>query len=183
MKKITISFLMALVLSFSVFSQSAELMSELLNTEKVTCLQASYLPAVYVSLVGEDASQEEAYAALLDNGYFKNLDSQKVMTLSELSFVYTKALGISGGLFYTLFKSPRYAFKELKARGILPPEADPDSFVSGHDVVDLFNNCLEIAPAKETIQKASYEEEVPEADSPSNTSEEDGPVETLGEEA
>ena len=64
------------------------------------------------------------------------------ITLSELSFICTKLGNIKGGLFYTIFPSPRYAFRELKAKGILPQNADPDEKPSGRDVVAVFNGCI-----------------------------------------
>jgi hypothetical protein len=125
-------------------------MSEIIGTEKASYAQAAYLPAIYANLVSDEASQEEAFKALYDNGYFKgNANPQDSLSLSQLSYIYIKAFKIKGGLFCRMFKSPRYAFKELKAQGVLPPEADPAMPVSGHDVIDIFNQCLEMVEGNE----------------------------------
>lgn len=150
MKKIFACLVISLVTSISVFSQSSAVLSEMLETEEASYAQAAYLPAIYVNLVSDEASQEEAFKALRDNGYFKeNTNSQESLSLSQLSYIYVKAFQIKGGLFCRMLKSPRYAFKELKALGVLPPEADPAMLVSGRDVIDIFNHCLEIAGGNE----------------------------------
>ena len=150
MKKIFACLVFSLLTSISVFSQSSAVLSEMIETEKASYAQASYLPAIYANLVSDEASLEDAFKALSDNGYFnENTNSQESLSLSQLSFIYVKVFQIKGGLFCRMFNSPRYAFKELKAQGVLPPEADPAMSVSGHDVIDIFNQCLEMVGGNE----------------------------------
>ena len=151
MKKLTLCFLASLFVSLSAFAQNSDKMTAIIKSEKITCEQASYLPALYANLITENDSQDSAaFEALKSNGYFSS-DSQadSEITLAQISSIYMKALQLKGGLFYTLTKSQRYAFKELKAQGILPTESDPSMKVSGREAIDIFNSCLELARGNE----------------------------------
>ena len=162
MKKKLLCVSLALLCTTLAFTQSSEILSEIIDSEKATCAQISYLPALYESQNQEDsgsaqlgtmsasklekASTAETFNLLKSESYFDSADeADSQATIARTAFVYMKALGIKGGLFYSLFPSPRYAFKELKAKGILPSETDPDMKLSGRESIDLFNQCLEIA--------------------------------------
>lgn len=148
MKKILLSFA-AILLGFSAFAQSAEQISNILKSEKVNCGQASYLAATYTNSIAESDSESQAFDSMKKSGCFsESLTATSDISLSQISYLYAKSLGIKGGLFYTLFPSPRYAYKELKARGVLPSDADPSMKVSGRDCIDLFNSCLEFVDNK-----------------------------------
>lgn len=150
MKKLISLFAIALFASLSVFAQSSEQLSKILKSEKVTFAEASYLPAVYANLVSEESTEEEAFKALQDNGYFDaEITPDLQVNLSQLCNIYMKVFDIKGGLLYSIFKSPRYAFKEFKAISVLPSEADPSMAVSGRDSIDIFNSCLEISGGNE----------------------------------
>jgi len=166
MKKTLLCTAIAFICTAFAFSQSSEVMSEIIDSEKATCAQISYLPALYANKITEDdssksigvmpASKEsssptkESFEALKAEDFFASDDeADSAATVAKISYVYMKALGIKGGLFYTLFPSPRYAFKELKARGILPVETDPSMTISGRESLDLFSSCLEIVGGNE----------------------------------
>lgn len=150
MKKLIFFFAFALLLPVSFFAQSSDQVSKILKSEILTYGEASYLPALYANLISENASETEAFAALQENEYFDSADdSGSLISLSVLANIYMKTFGFKGGLFYTITKSPRYAFKEFKARGFLPVEADPDMLITGRDAVDLFNSCLDVAEGDE----------------------------------
>lgn len=159
MKKTLLCIAVALLGASLAFSQSSEIMTEIIDSEKATCAQISYLPALYANLITESDSAKtigamsdskksattDAFEALKANAYFsEDADADSEATIAQTAFVYMKALGIKGGLFYTLFPSARYAFKELKAKGLLPIETDPSMKLSGRESLDLFNSCLEI---------------------------------------
>lgn len=69
-----------------------------------------------------------------------NVDDK--VLLGDLSLIVAKVGNMKGGLFYSIFKNSRYAFKELKALGILPEEADPSMLVSGRDVLAIFSSVV-----------------------------------------
>ena len=161
MKKSLSCLVIALFVSSTIFAQSSEMISKIIKSEKATYSQAAYLPAVYANLItekeslgtfaqGSQASNEAALEAFKSRGWVSssvNADSE--ITLGQVCYLYAKALNIKGGLFYSLFHSERYAFKEFKAKGILPSEADPDMKLSGRESIDIFNSCLEFTGGNE----------------------------------
>jgi hypothetical protein len=43
---------------------------------------------------------------------------------------------------YRLTGAQRYAFKELKAKGVLPQTADPGMKISGRDAIGILNKLI-----------------------------------------
>ena len=145
MKKILLGIVFAFVTGCSIFAQSSERLSALLDSQTATCAQSSYLAAFYANLIDEEGTDLQAFEALKSAGYFSSdVEADSEITVSQLSFVYMKALDLKGGLFYTLFPSKRYSYKELKAKDVLPKETDPSMKLSGRDTIDIFNACLEL---------------------------------------
>ena len=150
MKKILVGLVAMLFSCFSLSAQSSEKISGIIKSEKATCAQISYLPALYGNRISEDDTEAKAFEVLKNDGLFdSSLSTDSEITLAQACYVYAQALGISGGLFYTIFPSPRYAFKEFKAKGLLPNEADPSTKISGRDSLDLFNACLALIGGNE----------------------------------
>ena len=143
MKKLISVFLCAATFCFCAAAQSSEKLTELIGTNKATYGQTAYLCEVYSGKIDESATYEQAFEALKQDNYASEKASADTqITLAELSFICANAADLKGGLFYTLFPSPRYAFRELKAKGIIPMNADPDSKVTGRNVIAVFNGCF-----------------------------------------
>ena len=143
MKKSILFCAAGLLLSAAVFAQSSEKLTELINTDKATFGQISYLAGVYTGKVAEDADYDTAVKTLSSEGIIgadKTADTE--ITLAELSYLCMKTTGLKGGLFYSIFPGPRYAFRELKAKNIIPPAADPSEKVTGRDAIAVLNGCL-----------------------------------------
>lgn len=133
----------AIILTAPLTAQSSEKLSELIATEKATYGQAAYLSEVYSGEIDESASMEEAVQRLIDKNMLKSGTSpSEKIPLSELSLICAKTAGIKGGLFYTLFPGPRYALRELKAKGIIPALKDPSARVTGREMIAAFNGVL-----------------------------------------
>ena len=159
MKKTLLCTALVLLGASIAFSQSSEVMSEIIDSEKATCAQIAYLPALYANKITEDDSSNSlgvmpaskdsssqtkaAFDALKSEAFFAEGDeADSVATVSKISFVYMKALGIKGGLFYTLLPSPRYAFKQFQSDGILSSKLEPSDFVSGAKALSIYTSCV-----------------------------------------
>ncbi len=143
MKKLIFLCAVTLLLSAAATAQSSEKLTELINTEKTTYGQAAYLSAVFTGSISENDDYEKAVKTLeLQDLLPEGTDPAKEISLQELSYICFKTARFQGGLLYRLFPGPRYAFRELKAKRILPPLADPSEKVSGRDTIALFNGCL-----------------------------------------
>jgi hypothetical protein len=142
MKKMII--LVAVFLSVcAVHAQTAGFVTEMLAAQRADYGQVSYLSAVYQGIVDETASYGEAFAALEMEGLLPyNVNKTDVVTLAGLACMMTELWPVKGGLMFRITKgSPRYAFRQLKADGILPVDADPSEKVSGSDVLTTYTAC------------------------------------------
>lgn len=142
MKK-TILFVLSLFLGFALYAQSADTVTEILEAPEVTVGQICYLSASAQGFITDDASFEDAVKALSEKGQISaSAAARDTATLSDVAAVYSKLFNVNGGLFYKVSNnSPRYAFKNLKAQGIIPLSYDPSKKVSGREALSLFTKC------------------------------------------
>ncbi len=139
MKKI-ILVLISLYVSCTLFAQSADFITELISSEKVTFGQFCYFSAIYQNLVSEDASETDAVNAFFELGYLPaGVDENTFITYEQASRIFVGFWNIKGGLFYRLSgKSGRYAFKQFKADGIIPAKIDPGMIPGGTDILNIY---------------------------------------------
>lgn len=142
MKKIFAITLFAF-LAFSVCAQSADKITQIIDSQEITYGQSAWLACACVQEDGDSASFEEAMKTAAEKGWIKSgAVSDKPISLQELCGAFVKATGLKGGLFYRLTKADRYAFKQLKANGTLDSYADPSMKVSGQNAVAILNSCV-----------------------------------------
>lgn len=143
MKKI-ITLFFALFLALSVYAQSADVITDILATEEVTFGQISYLTAVQMNIVNDDASYDDAVMALYESGvipFVEEVDSP--VPAVDLAYLYSKLWNIKGGLMYRITKgAPRYAFRQFQADGIISSALDPSSYVSGQKALSIYTSCV-----------------------------------------
>lgn len=144
MKKI-ITLLLTMILAGCLYAQSADVITEILNTDEVTFGQICYLSATRQGLISDTDSYEKAVSVLKEKGDIsENIDATEVVTLKDLANVYTKIWDdLSGGLMYKITKgSPRYSFKQLKSDGVLTEKSDPSSKVNGFEALNILSYCM-----------------------------------------
>jgi len=144
MRKI-LSILLVFLAGGMAFAQSADVVTDILESEEVTYGQICYLSAIHQGLVDEDAAYEDAIQALYNQGQIpEELDSYASVYMANLAFIYAQIWPqIKGGLMFKLTKgSPRYAFKQFKADGIIPDKSDPNMVVSGSDALNILTACM-----------------------------------------
>lgn len=125
-------------------AQSADSVTNLIKTNKASWGQICYLSGTYLGLVQEDATPEQAITALTKAGIIKSAPpAETAIPLSQTASICARTWNIKGSLFYTLFKSPRYALRQLKADGIIPASADPSKTTTGHEALNIFTTCME----------------------------------------
>lgn len=156
-KRIT-ALVLAAFCMLSLSAQQADAITEILASTKLTCGQAAYVAATWLSLGEEPFPFERALDAVLAEGLLKtDKDSSQAITLAELAGLCVRTWEIPGGLFYTLSKSNRYAFKELRARGIILAEEDPAMTVSGFRGLNIMYKCMEISQGNELYTDTATE--------------------------
>ena len=143
MKRI-ISIIFALFLAISAYAQSADVITDILETEEVTFGQVSYLTAVQMKVVDDSASYEDAVTALYEHGYIPVLEDYDVpVPAVDLAYLYSKLWEIKGGLMYRITKgAPRYAFRQFQSDGIIGTDMDPSNYVSGEKALSIYTSCI-----------------------------------------
>lgn len=133
-RKVIFFFCLSALLVFSLSAQSNEFLDELLASEEVNMGQASYLALVASDNIGEDADEARAFDLLLSLGWAPaGAEQDSSISISQFSYILMKAFGVKGGIMYSLFPSPRYAYREMKSRLVIQGRTDPD------DKLDAFN--------------------------------------------
>jgi outer membrane protein OmpA-like peptidoglycan-associated protein len=145
-------FALGLVLSAALFpgktlaAQTASELERILSLPEVTYGDASWfiLNAAGIPLV--DNSQDGAYRFAADKQWLpKKAEARQPLSLGALSFLVMRAFNIKGGLMYTLFPGPRYAYRELSYRKILSGRAYSTMQVSGERLVRILSRALDYA--------------------------------------
>lgn len=142
MKKI-LPFLFLMFFATAIHAQSADVVTEIIETERVTFGQICYLSAVQQGFVSDDATYEEAIDVLFDKGQIPRKEySDAKIPMANLAFIFSQMWEIKGGLFYRIFHgAPRYAFKQLKADGILPANSNPTRIPTGKEALNIYTSC------------------------------------------
>ncbi len=131
--------------SAAIFAQSADVITEILNSEQATIGQAAYICAVEKNLVKDSSTYDDATAALISAGFLnEDASSTDLLTYGKTAYLFAKEWSVKGGVMYSLTNgSQRYAFKQLVADGVFSTESDPATVLSGSDFLSLYSVCLE----------------------------------------
>lgn len=132
MKKTLLGIALSLLLA-PAFAQDAGQLTDILGRKTATLMDFSYL---VVSELGMNCSPFEAYAYCDRFGSFPiTALAKEPVTVKDVSFFLMSNYGQKGGIMWKATRSPRYAWKELKASGFWKTGTDPDSTLSGRDLV------------------------------------------------
>ena len=124
-------------------AQTAAEMETLLNTQAVTYAQAArfVLQAADAATITNPA---EAFKFAQEKDWLpKNASPDDAARLDGISLLFMNAFGIKGGLLYSFFKNPHYAYRELVYQSAIQGRADPHMAVSGYQLIFITNRILE----------------------------------------
>lgn len=144
MKRI-LSVLFILFAAGVAFAQSADVVTDILESDEATYGQVCYLSAIHQGLISEEASYEDAVSVLLSKGQIpEDVGAYDSVYMANLAFIYVQIWpNIKGGLMFTLTHgSPRYAFKKLKSDGIITDDTDPNAVVTGAQALNILTACM-----------------------------------------
>ena len=139
-------FLLLLVLlpAFA-FAQTATEMDAMLQTEAVSAAQAARFALGSAGLLPPELSGAEAEKAAFDmaasNGWIK-IGAEQSVTLKDAAFLIMKAFNLKGGVMYSLFKNPRYAYREMVYCKIIQGATDQSMRVSGQKLLQILDRTL-----------------------------------------
>ncbi|MDR0450452.1 MAG: OmpA family protein [Treponema sp.] len=142
-------------------AQTAAELERVLALPALTYGDAAWFVLNTAGLVTEGSSPEAAYRFAADKRWLpKKAAEAEPLTLGGLSLLVMKALDIKGGLMYTLFPGPRYAYRELTYRKIITGRVYSAMTVSGERFLRILGRVLEHAgdaAEAETVTQAPPE--------------------------
>jgi hypothetical protein len=115
----------------------------LLETPAVTSVQAVRFVITSASdpmSIQNDVN--EIFQSTISNGWLPDTAPDTPITLDKLSFLIMKAFDIKGGLMYTLFPGPRYAYRTMTSRNFIQGITDPAMTVSGDEFLVILGRVL-----------------------------------------
>jgi hypothetical protein len=128
------------VLTPGLFAQTAAEIEALLETDALTYEQAAsfVLRAADIGVWGSAFDYAAEQNWLSGKATFDGTAS-----LGEISLLVMRAFNMKGGAFYTLMKTPHYAYRELLNQNIIQGRADSDMAVSGDLLLFIVGRVLD----------------------------------------
>ena len=128
-------------LAVTAFAQSAAEIEELLSVKAVTYEEAARFVLRVAEVQGW--SGPEAFGFAAERKWLPaKAEAGGRARLDGLSLLIMRSFGLNGGLFFTLTKNSRYAYRELLYRGIIQGRADPGMEVSGPFLLFMVGEAL-----------------------------------------
>jgi hypothetical protein len=134
-------FLICLALANLIYAKSTERLEALLDSDAVSYEQAT----VFVIEASDiTVSPTDMFRCASEQGWLpKSAKAADAARLDGLSLLVMKAFELKGGAFYSIFKNPHYAYRELQYRKIIEGKTAPAMKVSGDLLFFIVNRVLE----------------------------------------
>jgi hypothetical protein len=168
--------LLAGLFAAPLFARDAGDLDILLETPQVSGPQAARFVLASAGLLDPGLSGQEAEAAAwktaLEQGWAASPGGGP-FRLKEAAYLVTAAFGIKGGLMYSLFPGPRYAYRELLHLKLIQGRADENSTLSGERLLRILGRVLQYTGEDRRLEaelltaagrEASAGEEIPAAE-------------------
>jgi len=140
--------------TFSIFAQTAAEMDKMLETDTVTAAASArfILDAAELLTPGFSgaAAEKEAYDLAFSKGWVKG-EAGETITLRDTAFLIMNAFGFKGGVMYSMFQNPRYAYRELIYRKIIQGRSDPAMQVTGKRLLLIIGSALSYSGENERL--------------------------------
>ena len=129
-------------------AQTAAEIEALLKTPAVTYGQAARF-VLRASEALKTSNVKEAFNFAAERNWVpKNVSPDSEARLDGISLLVMQSFGLKGGLLYSLFKNPHYAYRELAARNAFKGKSDPHNAVSGDQLLFMVNRVLSMTENK-----------------------------------
>jgi len=161
MKLTVLTFLLLCVFSTGLSAQvpvnqsTAEEMEIIFEAKAVTYAQVSRFALDAANVLTANSGEEAFKFALENNLLPKNTAADEIARLDKISLLLMRAFDIKGGLFYSMTKSPRYAYRELVYQKVILHRAYPAMNVSGQQFLFYVNRLLAMKEAREKDEVAA----------------------------
>ena len=125
-------------------AQSSDSITKMLDSKTVTFNEVS-----------DTVNLDNAASVLQSAVKFPKLkNTEGALCFKDFAYICMRVWNIPGSLNYRLFKSPRYALRELKALRCIPPFTDPDAYITGRDMLYVMSKCADAAEVRNAKEKS-----------------------------
>ena len=154
MKKPLVSFLFLLT-ALSLSAQTAAELDVLLEIKEVTAAKAARFVMGAAGLLPEElsgaAAETVAYNTARSKGWLRRGAADSV-SLKETAFLVMNVFEFKGGIMYSLFRNPRYAYREAVYRKLIPKRDDPSMTVSGTALLQIIDRSLDFSGEDDRLE-------------------------------
>jgi len=152
--KTTLLLIICYLIPVNVSAQTAAELDVMLATETVTAAKAArfvlgaaeMLPAELSGTAAETA----AYDLAQSRGWIKR-EASDAITLQDTAFLIMNTFNIKGGIMYSIFRNPRYAYREMIYRRLIQGRADSAMKVSGQRLLQIIGSVLHYSGEDERL--------------------------------
>ena len=127
------------------FAQTASELDAMLQADTVTAAGAARFVLGAADLLPAGVSGVDAENAAYDiagsKGWIKAAASDAV-TLKDTAFLIMKAFNLKGGVMYSIFKNPRYAYREMIYQKNIMGQTDQGMKVSGSGLLAILGRVM-----------------------------------------
>ena len=148
MRKKLIGLLFLLTGGFLHAQTTAVEIETLLATNAVSYAQAARFVLEAADVAATDNPEAAFLFAVQQDWLPKNAESGGIARLDEISLLIMGAFEIKGGLMYSIFKNPHYAYRELTHKNIVYGRIDPAMQVTGERLLAYIARILGIREAQ-----------------------------------
>jgi hypothetical protein len=127
------------------FAQTAAEMDAMLQAETISAARLARFALGAADLLPQElsgpAAESAAYDMAFSNGWIKTAATDAV-TLKAAAFLIMKAFNLKGGAMYSLFKNPRYAYREMVYKKLIQGQLNQAMNVSGPMLLVILDRTL-----------------------------------------
>ena len=140
--------LLLLLLPFFAFAQTASEMDAMFAADTVSAARAArfVLGAAYLlpQELSGSVAERTAYEMASSNGWVK-VSQDDALTLKDTAFLIMKAFDLKGGMMYSIFKNPRYAYREMVCRNLITGRMNGNIKVKGSTLLQILDKTISYA--------------------------------------
>ena len=140
--------------TLSLSAQTAAELDTLLETENVSIATAARFTMGSVGLLPAElsgaAAEASAYEEALSRGWVRR-GPDDAISLQNTAFLIMNAFELRGGIMYSLFHNPRYAYREMLYRKLIQGRANSSMKVPGRRFLQILGRALNYAGEREEM--------------------------------
>jgi len=156
MLKIRLALFIILFIPVTAFAQTAAELDLLLETNAVTTNVAARFVMGAAGLTPPElsgaAANNAAYQTALSKGWVKGAP-ENAISLQDTAFLMMNVFELKGGIMYSIFHNPRYAYREMIYKRLIPGRTYSNMVLSGQRFLQILGRVLNYTGEREQMDK------------------------------